>query len=171
MTVTSSDQASTEKPRSPVLPALGLVAMLVVGLALVVGTVLVINARQGPSRLVRASLTQWSVTADRTAPAGRVTFEVTNNGSMVHEMIVMKTDIPADELPVTDAGEPPVPVATGADKVGEGDNVGETGAPDLAAGATRTFVIDAMEPGKYVLFCNLAGHYQRGMHTAFTVTP
>ena len=171
MTSTSSSRPNPGQPGSPVLPALGLMAALVVALALVVGAVLVVDARQSPSRLVRASLAQWSVTANSTAPAGTVTFEVTNNGTMVHEMIVMKTDIPADELPVTDAGEPPAPVATGADKVGEGDNVGETGAPDLEAGATRTFVIDNMEPGKYVLFCNLAGHYQNGMRTAFTVIP
>jgi len=171
MTSTSSKRPTPRHSESPVLPAFELMVALVVSLALVVGTMLVVNSRQSPSRLVRASLAQWSVTANSTAPAGRVTFEVTNNGTMVHEMIVMRTDIPADELPVTDAGEPPAPVATGADKVGEGDNVGETGAPDLEAGATRTFVIDNMEPGKYVLFCNLAGHYQLGMRTGLSVMP
>jgi uncharacterized cupredoxin-like copper-binding protein len=29
--------------------------------------------------------------------------------------------------------------------------------------------IDSLAPGHYVLICNIAGHYQLGMHTSLTV--
>ena len=112
-----------------------------------------------------------SITTDTdTAPAGDVTFVVKNAGTIEHEMIVLKTDIPFDQLPVADAGDPPVPVSTGANKVDETDNVGETGDPNLQPGETRTFTITGMAPGKYVLLCNLEGHYQMGMRAPFTVS-
>ena len=108
--------------------------------------------------------------ARTTAPAGDVTFVVTNSGTIEHEMVVLKTNLPFDKLPVVDAGDPPVPVKTGADKVDEGANIGETGDPNLKTGDTRTFVIKDMKPGKYVLVCNIAKHYGMGMRAAFTVT-
>jgi uncharacterized cupredoxin-like copper-binding protein len=100
--------------------------------------------------------------------AGDVTFTVTNAGTMEHEMIVLKTDTPFDQLPVADAGDPPAPVASGANKVDEANNVGETGDPNLKPGETRTFSVK-LDAGKYVLVCNLAGHYQMGMRAPFTV--
>ena len=69
------------------------------------------------------------VTFESSAPAGEVTFRVKNLGTMEHEMIVLKTDTPFDQLPVADAGDPPAPVTTGANKVDEANNVGETGDP------------------------------------------
>jgi uncharacterized cupredoxin-like copper-binding protein len=105
------------------------------------------------------------------APAGDVTFVVKNLGTIEHEMIVLKTDTPFDQLPVADAGDPPAPVTSGADKVDEDTSVGETGDPNLQPGETRTFTISGMTPGKYVLVCNLAGHYQMGMRAPFTITP
>lgn len=106
---------------------------------------------------------------ESSAPAGPITFRVHNAGTVDHEMIVLKTDTPFDQLPVTDAGDPPARVPTGANKVDEADNVGETGDPNLKAGETRTFTVN-LAAGKYVLVCNLAGHYQMGMRAAFTVT-
>ncbi len=106
---------------------------------------------------------------DNSAPAGNITFRVKNLGTVEHEMIILKTDTPFDKLPVNDAGDPPAPVTTGANKVDEANNVGETGDPNLQPGETRTFTVK-LDPGKYVLLCNLAGHYQMGMRAPFTVT-
>jgi uncharacterized cupredoxin-like copper-binding protein len=104
------------------------------------------------------------------APAGDVTFTVKNTGTIDHEMIVLQTDLPFDKLPVVDAGDPPAPVTTGADKVDETNNIGETGTPNLKAGESRTFTVKGMKAGKYVLVCNIAKHYALGMRAAFTVT-
>ena len=105
-----------------------------------------------------------------TAPAGNVTFTVKNTGTITHEVIVLKTDTPYDQLPVVDAGDPPVkaPAGTKADKVDEGTSVGESG--DVEAGKTKTFTIDKMVAGKYALVCNIAGHYAMGMRAPFTVS-
>jgi uncharacterized cupredoxin-like copper-binding protein len=102
--------------------------------------------------------------------AGDVTFSVKNAGTIVHEMTVLNTDVPYDRLPITDAGDPPVPVTSGANKVDETNNVGETGDPDLTPGSTRTFTINGLAPGHYVLVCNIAQHYSLGMRAPFTVT-
>ena len=105
-----------------------------------------------------------------TVPAGDVTFVVKNNGTIVHEAVVLKTDVPFDQLPVTYGGDPPAPVATGGNKVSEDANIGETGDPDLKPGGTRVFTIKDMKPGHYVVVCNLADHYAMGIRAAFTVT-
>jgi uncharacterized cupredoxin-like copper-binding protein len=102
--------------------------------------------------------------------AGDVTFVVKNAGTIVHEAVVLKTDVPFDKLPVTYGGDPPVPVTSGANKVSEDANVGETGDPDLEPGGTRTFTIKHMKAGNYVVVCNIAGHYAKGMRAPLTVT-
>ena len=103
-------------------------------------------------------------------PAGDVTFRVKNVGTIDHELIVLKTDTPFDQIPVADSGDPPAPVTTGADKVDEANNIAETGDPNLHPGDTRTFTAKALAPGHYVLICNLAKHYGLGMRAGFTVT-
>ena len=105
-----------------------------------------------------------------TAPAGNVTFVVKNTGTIDHEAVVLKTNIPFDKLPIIDAGDPPAPVKTGADKVSEDANIGETGDPNLKPGDTRTFTIKNMTAGNYDIVCNIAQHYGKGMRAAFTVT-
>jgi len=112
-----------------------------------------------------------SFAVDKTsAPAGDVTFVVANDGTIDHELVVLKTDTAFDQIPVNAAGDPPAVVATGANKILEDNNVGETGEPDVAKGDTRTFTIKNMQPGNYVLVCNLAAHYQMGLRAPFTVT-
>jgi uncharacterized cupredoxin-like copper-binding protein len=110
------------------------------------------------------------VAAPATVQAGDVTFVVKNTGTIDHEMVVLKTSVPFNKLPVTDAGDPPAPVTSGANKVSETNNIGETGDPNLKPGVTRTFTIKNMTAGTYALVCNIAQHYQKGMRAAFTVT-
>ncbi len=96
------------------------------------------------------------------APAGKVTFFVTNRGTETHEFVVMQTDTPAANFPLTGfEGE--------KDRFNEdtvGVNVGETG--DVKAGQTKVLSI-TLAPGHYAVVCNLPGHYRMGMHQDFTV--
>jgi uncharacterized cupredoxin-like copper-binding protein len=113
---------------------------------------------------VPVTLNQWSVTPTTTSfSAGPVAFTVTNQGTIEHEFVVLRTSTPAADIPVGSfEGE------TG--RINEdtaGTNVGETG--DMAAGATKTMTVD-LKPGHYVFFCNLPGHYQSGMHVDVTVS-
>jgi uncharacterized cupredoxin-like copper-binding protein len=59
-----------------------------------------------------------------------------------------------------------LPVAKTTATADETGDLGE--AEDIAAGASKSVTL-LLKPGHYVLICNLAGHYQVGMHTAFTV--
>ena len=112
------------------------------------------------------------IVADKTtAPAGKITFVVKNTGTIEHEMVVLKLN-PGETwnaLPITDAGDPPAPVKTGADKVSETNNVAETGDPNLKPGESRSF--DAtLAAGSYALVCNIAKHYGLGMRAGLTVS-
>jgi uncharacterized cupredoxin-like copper-binding protein len=107
------------------------------------------------------------------APAGKVTFKVTNKGTIDHEVVLLKLDSGEtwNALPITYSGDPPASVASGGDKVSEANNVGETGDPNLKPGESRTFTTDApLTAGSYALVCNIAKHYGLGMRSPFTVT-
>ena len=109
-------------------------------------------------------------TIDRTSvPVGDVTFIVKNDGVIEHELVVLRTDTPFDAIPVNAAGDPPAAVTSGANKILEDNNVGETGEPNLAKGKSATFTVSDMQAGTYVLVCNLALHYQMGLRAPFTV--
>ena len=95
------------------------------------------------------------VPASPSVAAGTVTFKIKNAGTMVHEMVVIKTTKDAGKLPIKD-GEA---VETGA--------LGETG--DMEAGTTRDITLK-LTPGHYALICNLPGHYVGGMYANFEVT-
>jgi uncharacterized cupredoxin-like copper-binding protein len=101
------------------------------------------------------------------AKAGKVKFVVKNAGTIVHELIVLKTTTPFDQLPVADAGDPPAPVTAGANKVSEATKAGETG--DVAKGKTKSVTL-TLKKGTYALVCNIAQHYGLGMRAAFSVT-
>ena len=132
-----------------------------------------------PSNIVKVILSDTSgeggpmtlTASPSVVPSGIVAFVVKNTGTIEHEAVVLKTNVPYDQLPVTNAGDPPAPVKSGANKVSEDANIGETGDPNLKPGDTRTFVIEDMTPGQYVIVCNLAGHYGKGMRAPLTVVP
>ncbi len=112
----------------------------------------------GPGATVNATLTDTSIVLDQASvPSGKITFQVKNTGTMVHELVVLRTNVAADKIPP----DPATP-----DKVLEDGNKGETG--DVNAGDSKTFTADLV-PGKYALICNQPGHYALGMRIAFTV--
>jgi uncharacterized cupredoxin-like copper-binding protein len=107
---------------------------------------------------IAVSLGEWFVKpAQATASAGELTFSAENDGKLVHELEVVKTDTPAGDFPVE--GD-----RANVEEVGEESGEVE----DIAAGKGKPLRV-SLEPGKYVLICNLPGHYKSGMHSAFTV--
>ena len=99
---------------------------------------------------------QYLTAVPDTVAAGSTTFTLTNVGNREHEMVVLKTDTPFDQLEIDSEG-----------KVSEDDSVGEV--PETPEGETGSFTVD-LEAGAYVLVCNIADHYGQGMRAAFTVT-
>ena len=101
-------------------------------------------------------LSDFKIVSDHpTVAAGHIVFGIRNHAAMAHEVKVLKSDVDADKLPVDGAAK-----ASEAGKVGELLNIG--------AGASRKLVLD-LTPGRYVIVCNIAGHYQLGMRVALEV--
>ena len=109
--------------------------------------------------LVDLTESDWvvSATPDSSAP-GEITFSVSNVGSILHNLRVVRSELPPESLPLDETGlsvdEDQVDVVTETDDL----------LPDEAAETAA-----ALEAGNYVLICNIAGHYDAGMFTAFTV--
>lgn len=99
-------------------------------------------------------LTDHSITADRSSvPAGHLVFAIHNAGSIVHELVVVRTDLAGNELAYDGAALQ----ATVTDRVAEREAI--------VAGATKRLSVD-LTPGRYVLICNIPGHYAAGMRVA-----
>ena len=95
-----------------------------------------------------------------TAKAGVVKFDVTNDSKdTIHEMIVMYMADPSKPLPYIDAEQ-----RVDEDKAGDKGEVSE-----LDPGASGSLTVN-LQPGEYLLICNVPGHYAAGMWTTFTVT-
>ena len=92
--------------------------------------------------------------------AGKVTFDVTNlSRSIVHEMMVVAVENPNAPLPYDyNAGQIPEKQVK---------MLGET--EEMQPNAEKTITLD-LNPGAYLLICNVPGHYAAGMWTPLTVT-
>jgi uncharacterized cupredoxin-like copper-binding protein len=109
-----------------------------------------------------------SLTADRsTVSSGKVSFLVSNIGSVAHELIV---------LPLRGSALAGSRAVGGDSRVDESSSLGEASASctrgegdGILPGASG-WVTLTLRPGRYELLCNLAGHYEAGMYTQLTVT-
>jgi uncharacterized cupredoxin-like copper-binding protein len=126
-----------------------------------------VESIQGPvASTVAAELgengSQMYVKLDKkSVPAGPVTFDVSNVGAKPHEMLIFKTDLTADMLPMGRNGDP---TRVDEDKLGA---VGEVAGLNPGDKKSGTFDLTA---GKYVILCNKAGHFPAGQWTYFQVT-
>jgi uncharacterized cupredoxin-like copper-binding protein len=133
-----------------------LAAALMVLAILAVSCAAPADSAPGGSQVV-AELADYKITVGvPSVKAGTIKIGVRNLGTMEHSFQVLKTDLPPDKLPVDGASA----------KAKEDGKVGEI--PSIPAGKSAAVAID-LTPGKYVFICNVAGHYQLGMHTGFTV--
>jgi hypothetical protein len=118
---------------------------------------------------VNLTLSEWSITADpNTVPKGPIEFTIKNSGQKQHDLVILRTNIPPDQLPTNSDGSvntnaPDIQLEHTVDPIDSGDTTG------------RTY---AMDPGTYVLISNMVddnngtktAQYSQGMHTGFTVT-
>lgn len=93
------------------------------------------------------------------APAGKVTFEATNDSKdMIHEMVL-------SPLASADAVLPYVESEGKIDEDAAG-HIGEI--EELEPGQSGALTIN-LKPGTYIVYCNIAGHYMGGMWTTIEV--
>ena len=116
------------------------------------------------------ALDEYSVVTNlNTLPEGPIKFDLKNDGDLKHELLIVRSDIPGDELPTKDDG-------SFDDGAGGVDVKREV--EDIEAGE-KTSRSYALDPGKYVLLCNIVedidgietSHYAQGMWTELTITP
>ena len=91
---------------------------------------------------------------DAIAKAGKVTITAPNDGTVVHELVLLKTDADPAALPKK------------GDEVDESSSVGEIA--DVEPGSTKKATFK-LAPGKYAMVCALPGHYEGGMYGSLTV--
>jgi uncharacterized cupredoxin-like copper-binding protein len=122
----------------------------------------------GAGTAIAATEKEWQISlSSTTIKAGAITFTIANNGDKEHEFVVRKTDLQSDALPKNAAGEVSED-ATELTEVGDPSEVAE-----IISGSTDRTLTVTLQPGHYVVFCNLHVedllHYQKGMHVDFTV--
>lgn len=106
------------------------------------------------------AMAQMGINANpKAVKRGLVTFKVTNLASqMIHEVIVARLPDGVKQLPYDDASARVIENSLQAfGSVNEID-------PSRTAGLTLD-----LKPGKYMLYCNLPGHYMAGMWTIIDV--
>lgn len=118
---------------------------------------------------VKVTLSEWGITTDKESlPEGPIELTIENIGEREHELVIVSTDVPADDLPTKEDGSfdedgADVDVKHEVEEIGDGDRTG------------RTYQLD---PGKYVFLCNIVedidgeevSHFASGMAVAFKVT-
>ena len=109
---------------------------------------------------VPVSLKDYSITMSSKLSSGSHTFGITNDGKQPHELVVFRTDLPADSLPVDADGRVD-------EESSQLENVADSGNP-LKVGGSEALPTK-LDPGHYVAVCNIADHYQRGMQLNITV--
>ena len=111
------------------------------------------------SNNITGTLHEWVVEVDATtAAAGDVTFTMTNEGTIGHEFLIVKTDIAVGGIPLD--GDHFAEPTDGIEVINE---IGE-----FAKGTTESLTVN-LTPGTYQLVCNLPDHYEAGMHISFKV--
>jgi uncharacterized cupredoxin-like copper-binding protein len=109
------------------------------------------------TRSVLVRLIDYGVRPSTTsAPAGRVTFVVHNADSVPHNLVVLRTNVAPRSLPVT--GDH-----------GRAREVGRRGGTAWLRDEQTVRLTLNLRVGRYLLICNVPGHYQRGMVTVFRV--
>ena len=112
----------------------------------------------GGDGTVTATVLEWEINlSSATVPSGEITFNISNTGEETHEFVIVATDMAADSLPVVD------------DKVDESAFTPVDEVEDIESGAQDTPLSVTLEPGHYVILCNLTAHYGKGMHIDLNV--
>ena len=131
---------------------------------------LVACGSEGEGGEVKFTLTEFAVAADKASvPEGPIDFDIDNEGEREHEFVIVRTEIPGDELPTNaddgsfDEDAPGVDVEQEIEDIEDGTDT------------SRSYTLD---PGAYVFLCNIVeeiagvetSHFAEGMYVNFEVT-
>jgi uncharacterized cupredoxin-like copper-binding protein len=107
------------------------------------------------AQTVRVTLDEFTLRpVPRSTSSRRVTFVARNAGTITHELVVIRTTKAPGKLPLVGS------------RASERGRVGEISS--IAPGKTKRLTL-TLASGKYVLICNLRGHYLAGQYAGFTI--
>jgi uncharacterized cupredoxin-like copper-binding protein len=108
----------------------------------------------GRGASVGVTLNEMAISlSESRVPAGKVTFVARNAGKTEHELVVLR-------MPSSGNFRVAAFKAEELGKIGEIDGV--------LPGKTRRATL-ALQPGRYIVICNVPGHYQLGMRAELVV--
>jgi hypothetical protein len=117
------------------------------------------SAPSGPS--INVTIRDFHIAASSQAvQPGTLVLRVYDKGPSTHELVIVRTDLPADQLPLRPDG---LLVDEESPRLQPVDELSELDVGD------RARLVLKLTPGRYVLFCNLEGHYLGGMHSLLQV--
>jgi uncharacterized cupredoxin-like copper-binding protein len=134
-----------------------------------IASLLISCSGSGPATgAIAATVKEWEIGLSATThAAGPVTFNISNKGDKEHEFVVRKTALQASALPLNADGE----VSEDAPELTEVGDPSEVA--EIASGSTDRTLTVTLQPGHYVIFCNLHVedllHYQKGMRIDLTI--
>ena len=104
---------------------------------------------------------QMGISTDvSTVKAGKIDFEVVNDSNaLVHEMLVVKVSSYNEALPYDNKDA----------KIVEDKTLDFGEVSELEPGQSGNLTVN-LKPGKYMLICNMPGHYKSHMYTNLQVT-
>jgi uncharacterized cupredoxin-like copper-binding protein len=102
-----------------------------------------------------------------TTAAGVVSLNVTNTGSLTHELVVLPLPAGAE---VGQRGVGPDGAVSETSGLGEASKNCGAGAGEGISPAGASWTTLRLAPGRYELMCNLPGHYAAGMYAELDVT-
>ena len=113
------------------------------------------------AKTITVTETEYSIALSPSViAAGDIVFASHNGGALEHEMVVFKTDLAPDKMPVKADGT--------VDENGAGVTHIDPEIPEFGGGTSASATLH-LAAGKYVVLCNVGNHYSKGMRTALTV--
>ena len=136
--------------------------ILVISLAilLMISTILVGCGGGSSSQTINVSMSEFALNiSPTTVSSGEVVFKVSNSGMLGHDFLLVSTAESPESLPYNEENA----------QIIEEQVTVVSSIRELQKGETAEITAN-LSPGKYMLICNIAGHFSSGMHLIIDVT-
>ena len=115
----------------------------------------------GATTALKATEKDFSISLDKqSVPAGTIKLTAANEGAVVHEFVAFRTDLGVGDLPLENGS---------VNEKGAGITHIDPEAEDIEPGTSKQVTLH-LNPGRYVVLCNVPGHYKAGMSAELTVS-
>ena len=148
-----------------------LAALVALAMSVITAGVVIASAgSEAPARSLAVELDEWDLTVSaETVPAGPVTLDQANTGELEHELLIVRTDLAADDLPMGLEGVSPATAGKVVYGTAHSHHTStKARGRHLQPGESKREQI-RLSPGRYVLLCSITGHYEAGQRAALRV--